>query len=284
MSNSRFAKLHDGLIVRKGDARPAIAPSVPGISFVDDIPVLERAVKSARSQITRPIQLVSEQSVSSQDGTDDVLLESQPSPGITQEPLNQHQSWRQELTQKMSTALVGHPGQDAPTITSPEPKKPEEPREKTSRAHRIFGTLRKKKPATASDIKSESQKEGRPTLRGEEPAPDEIGRSGPSTRAEALTSRPPKRREVLDVPLTDKEFEDLCSGTCTLADDEPLPPGKYRFVIRLDAEQRRRVRILAAKKNISNQEVIAAAIDNYLEEISAGPMSRCGCMQARKTT
>lgn len=290
MSNTRFAKVHDGLIVRKGDARPAIAPSVPGISFVDETPSAESALKTAREQIARPLQLVSEEEARFRFAATDRHRDSIM---VTDEALYEHAASLQAYQEPVKP----EPKPAARQISVPETEKSAMPfSRQTAEPVRVEGSSRPSETNTADststsgnltleDVATSVLNSGIPgdAAAMQEPfapKPSELLREGPATREEARATRPPKRREVLDVPLTHKEFEDLCNGTCSLPDEHPLPPGKYRFVIRLDADQRRRVRILAAKKNVSNQDVITMAIDHYLNEIASGPMKRCGCMQA----
>lgn len=61
-------------------------------------------------------------------------------------------------------------------------------------------------------------------------------------------------------------------------DDADEHTGPYRLTFRMTADQRRRLRIAAAKQDTSLQHVLADALDNHLDGLCACSLSECTCL------
>lgn len=57
--------------------------------------------------------------------------------------------------------------------------------------------------------------------------------------------------------------------------------GAYRFSFRMSPDQRRRLRVAAAQKNLSLQQSLADALDKYLDGLCACSLKECACMARR---
>ncbi|PLX32827.1 MAG: hypothetical protein C0605_17420 [Hyphomicrobiales bacterium] len=63
--------------------------------------------------------------------------------------------------------------------------------------------------------------------------------------------------------------------------------GKYQVRLRINAEQRRRLRTAAAQFGVSNQRILADALEAYLDKIGQSKLKSCSCLARRaglKTT
>lgn len=60
-----------------------------------------------------------------------------------------------------------------------------------------------------------------------------------------------------------------------VAGNEPRP---FRLTLRLTADQRRRLRIAAAKEEMSLQEVLSDALDSHLDTLCACDLRECSCL------
>jgi hypothetical protein len=54
--------------------------------------------------------------------------------------------------------------------------------------------------------------------------------------------------------------------------------GPYRFSFRMPADQHRRLRVAAAQKNISQQQALEQALENYLDGLCACSLKECNCL------
>ncbi len=54
--------------------------------------------------------------------------------------------------------------------------------------------------------------------------------------------------------------------------------GPYRFSFRMPADQHRRLRVAAAQKNISQQQALEQALENYLDGLCACSLKECTCL------
>ncbi len=63
-----------------------------------------------------------------------------------------------------------------------------------------------------------------------------------------------------------------------LVTDEDHHDSPYRFSFRMPADQHRRLRVAAAQKNISLQQALSDALDNYLDGLCACSLKECNCM------
>jgi hypothetical protein len=57
--------------------------------------------------------------------------------------------------------------------------------------------------------------------------------------------------------------------------------GPYRFSFRMPSDQHRRLRVAAAQKNVSLQQALSDALDNYLDGLCACSLKDCTCLAAR---
>jgi len=54
--------------------------------------------------------------------------------------------------------------------------------------------------------------------------------------------------------------------------------GPYRFSFRIPPDQHRRLRVAAAQKNISLQQALTEALENYLDGLCACSLKECNCL------
>jgi len=54
--------------------------------------------------------------------------------------------------------------------------------------------------------------------------------------------------------------------------------GPYRFSFRMPPDQHRRLRVAAAQKNISQQQALEQALENYLDGLCACSLKECNCL------
>jgi hypothetical protein len=72
---------------------------------------------------------------------------------------------------------------------------------------------------------------------------------------------------------------DCCALPLPTAVTEPLPPGPYaKVTTRLDKERVRKLKIIAARMGTSNQKVLLAALDHYLDYACDVLASECPCL------
>lgn len=58
---------------------------------------------------------------------------------------------------------------------------------------------------------------------------------------------------------------------------------KYQVRLRIDAEQRRRLRTAAAQFGISNQQILSNALSTYLDRLGQDSLKNCACLAQRST-
>lgn len=75
------------------------------------------------------------------------------------------------------------------------------------------------------------------------------------------------------------EDEGCCKWSLPDSAMKPLPPGQRHSVgLRIDDERLHKVKILAARAGSSNQKVLLAALDHYLEATIAQLSRECPCL------
>jgi len=65
------------------------------------------------------------------------------------------------------------------------------------------------------------------------------------------------------------------SGAKNVSKDQPAP---FRLTLRMTADQRRRLRIVAAQKDQTLQKSASEALDAYLDSLCACAMRDCACL------
>lgn len=78
-----------------------------------------------------------------------------------------------------------------------------------------------------------------------------------------------------------------CCGGAPLADFAARPAAvhdvlDYRAEVRLSAEQKRRLRTVAAQMDWSQQRILSEALDTWLDQLSETAMKSCACLRARQ--
>ncbi|HEY8593949.1 MAG TPA: hypothetical protein VIL84_01795 [Devosiaceae bacterium] len=66
--------------------------------------------------------------------------------------------------------------------------------------------------------------------------------------------------------------------------DNETHHGPYRLTFRLTHDQRRRIRIAAAQKDQSLQQILSDALDNHLDGLCACSLSDCRCLARQETS
>ncbi len=82
-------------------------------------------------------------------------------------------------------------------------------------------------------------------------------------------SRPSARSTIVTAPRKPRRQ----------ADDDHHGP--YRFSFRMPPDQHRRLRVAAAQKNISLQQALTDALENYLDGLCACSLKECNCLAPR---
>lgn len=183
MTTPKFASLHGGLLARKGEASPAIPPSMARASYTDAAPQPQHPLREAAPH-----------------------LHAAPPP---------------------HTSVPATPANGA-----------EGPR----------------KNRFISEVKS---------------APS---RAKPATKFQPLAGKP--KTEAKAASATGN-----CGADCASRSKDSNK--KYRISLRLNAEQRRRLRTAAAQLEVSNQQLVAKALDAYLDQLGLGDLNGCACLARR---
>lgn len=97
----------------------------------------------------------------------------------------------------------------------------------------------------------------------------------PSTPAREAP-RPAIRLEREEPPVAEATEAPRALPAHETADHAHAAP--YRLTFRLSVDQRRRLRIAAAKKDVSLQAVVSEALDAHLDSLCACSLSDCACM------
>jgi len=61
-------------------------------------------------------------------------------------------------------------------------------------------------------------------------------------------------------------------------DVEGEHPGPYKLTFRMTKDQRRRLRIAAAQRDLSLQQLLSEALDNHLDGLCACSLEACNCL------
>lgn len=107
-----------------------------------------------------------------------------------------------------------------------------------------------------------------------------------------MASKPIEEVEVNPINVADEtdEGEQACCGLAdglnaipvceTPLDVEDNKP-RFRVTLRMTAEQRRRLRTVAAAQDLSLQHVLSDALDAYLDRLATREMKGCACLSRK---
>lgn len=116
-----------------------------------------------------------------------------------------------------------------------------------------------------------------------EPAPPPAAAPEDRRDVERRSDRPLLARKAAPAP----GVSGCCAGIDApeLAEDPHLGIARTgRAEVRLTAEQKRRLRTVAVQTGQSQQRILSAALDAWLDTLSETDMRHCACLQARPDT
>ena len=104
------------------------------------------------------------------------------------------------------------------------------------------------------------------------------------------TSAPALRAPETNLDTDESDGDDYgpCDTTCGAINAAPSRPPRqrmgslpYKLSVRVSVRQRRLIRMIAAIRNQSQQTILAAAVDQYLETLGKKEMKSCRCYKNR---
>jgi len=243
MSKHPFASLHGGLLARKGQASPMLkTPAVPGAASGDRVEPVARPV---RSDFVQHSDIVPRTDFKRRD------VETPPSARASD-------NFGEQTAQATVSAM-------RPVAAEPEP----EARKPVAVARPVEFA----RPDRA--VEPEAQKP-----LSEIPHKKQVSEERPAIRKAEATLSVVERK--MPEPVAAAVPQTAVAEANTITEKRKKPARRrYRASVRLDDDQKRRLRIVAALKDWPHQKILSNALDAYLEKLSRDDALGCSCMKAK---
>jgi hypothetical protein len=107
-----------------------------------------------------------------------------------------------------------------------------------------------------------------------------LARKGEAEPAVPAATRTPPHPSPA-IPITRASTPDSCRPAQETSPVRVALPGRHKTSLRLNGEQKRRLKMASAQMARSQQNLMSAALDAYLDQLCATEMSHCACLRKR---